>query len=343
MAWDRTKPTASSLLVSNDLRQNWSALQRSIAGVNLLGDPIFEIWPYGDAIAPAHWRTTGAGATIARTGTGLGDTQRKVGKYAAKLTAGAGAVAQLVQSLLTTASYDSGFNGLTFAAGAWVRATAAFAARIGIADGFGTTYSNFHTGSGTFEWLEVTRVVAGGANKAEFVMECSASQAAHLSGPTVIFGEVPPLYFQPGMIALTTETAFIAGTQTVANRKLGADRYFKRPAIIRSVQLAVQTGPVPSTALTVRPCHFDGAVHQPMFTTNPSITTSGLGSPFAPDGTYRYRCFTGLTSSAPADALLSIDVTTVGAPNPGLDLYVLIHYASYERPLEAFLAHNEFN
>jgi hypothetical protein len=53
-------------------------LMGGLGGVNLIRNDDFLSWPDGDSAAPVYWALTGAGASVARTGTGLGDTNRKI-------------------------------------------------------------------------------------------------------------------------------------------------------------------------------------------------------------------------------------------------------------------------
>jgi hypothetical protein len=99
---------------------------------------------------PTGWTLAGAGATWSRS-----NTQAKYGTYSGKLIRG-GTDCYSYQQFVN----DSRFNGTNFTYGCWVYATAANRARIAINDGTTTTYSSYHTGSSSWEWLSVTASVA---------------------------------------------------------------------------------------------------------------------------------------------------------------------------------------
>jgi hypothetical protein len=341
--WDATKPvTNEKPLVSANIRNNWTALQQTVGGVNLLADSTFLVWAAGDSAAPSYWALSGAGAAIARAGTGLGDTSRKHGKFTAKVTAGGGAFAYLTQSLLTSTSYDDGFDGLKVSAGAWVRGTAASSCRIRFDDGFGTTSSSFHTGGGSYEWLTVTRTLDVAASKIEFELETATSQTCYMSAPTVVLGAVPPSYPQASRAALI-EFHF---PRVAGNLTTGADkerRLPSRPGIVLDVELAVKTAPT-TQAVIVDVNTWDGAAFTSMFSTRPQVAAGANRGGAQPDTTYARRCFIGYFGSATpaAGGALSIDIDQIGSGTVGADLDVRVLALTFERPLEGFLGHNEF-
>lgn len=346
--WDATKPvTNEKPLVSANLRNNWTALQQSLGGVNLLADPTFLIWHAGDAAAPAHWALSGVGAAIARAGTGLGDTSRKHGKYTAKVAAGGGAPAYLTQSLLTSTSYDDGFDGLKVSAGAWVRATGASSCRIRFDDTVSTTSSSYHTGGGAYEWLTVSHTTSATAAKLEFELEAVSSQTCYLSAPTVVLGGVPPSYPQPARTAIGTyefERIPTAG----GNLTTGTDKERwlpTRPGLILDVQLWVKTAPT-TQAIIVDANTWDGAAFTSMFSTRPQIAATATRGGAQPDTTYARRCFTAFFGNAATPAVgqvVNVDVDQIGSGTVGADLTVRVLYLYFERPLEGFLGYNELN
>lgn len=342
MAWDKTKPATSGALVSADHRSNWTALETAIGAVNLLADPTFLIWQAGDAAAGAHWTLTGAGAAIARTGTGLGDTTRKVGPYAAKVTAGGAAVAFLNQSLLTTTSFDTLFQSAAVSMGAWVWASAGSAVRLRIDDGVTSSFSSFHTGNSTWQFLTIagaslnvaaTKIVAG--------LEVAISLVGYFSGPTFLLGQVPPATYMPAPVEYLEFFWQSLGVLTVgANKVLYRPR---RPAIVKDVQLEVGTSPA-TQAIIIDVNTWDGAAMTSMFTTRPQIAAAGGFNGARPDTTYARRCFTGgFDTATPAGSILGIDIDQVGVGPAGSDLTVHVRYLTYARPLEAFLGYNELN
>jgi hypothetical protein len=346
-AWDKSKPQAgpNSAAVSADIRNNWAAIETAVGGVNLLADPTFIIWPSGDTTAPAHWVLAGASSTIARTGTGLGDTQRKVGLYAAKVTAGGGAVATLLQNLLPTTAYDDGFDNVPVSMGAWVRGTAASKCRLEITDGATTSFSAFHTGGSTFEWLTISgHTISASATKLAAGLEVAISATCHISGPTFIIGQVPPAQYMPAPIVDREIKSFMAGNATTGTFKIGLHYFFARPAYVRAAWLMAQTTAPTGAALIVDINHYDGAAAQSMFATRPQL---GIGVSFGTrqatdSATYRWRCFKAYPDAS-TDGMLTIDVDQIGSTAPGTDIYIMIEFMEYARPLEAFLAPSDVN
>jgi hypothetical protein len=341
MAWDKTKPVLLSSVNSPEIRANWASIETAIAGVNLLADPTFLIWAAGDAAAPTQWVLSGAGAAVARAGTGLGDTSRKVGAFTAKVTAGGGAVGVLEQNLLP-ATMDTGFQGITVSMGAWVRATAASAARLRITDGVNTSFSSFHTGGGAYEWLTISgHSVNAAATKLTGGMEVAISQVGYLSGPTFLFGDIPPARFMPAPVEYLDLFWFIAGNQSTGAQKIAYRP--RRPGIVKDVELEVGTPPA-TQALIVDVNTWDGAAMTSMFATRPQVAAAGALGGARPDGTYARRCFSaGFDTATPAGSIITFDIDQVGTGTVGADLSVHIRYLQYARPLEAFLAYNDIN
>src|SRR6185295_3294214 len=75
-----------------------------LGGVNLVTVDDFLLWPDGDAAAPDTYTLAGAGAVITRAGTGLGDTNRKIGDFCAKITR-AGTDVTLTKNILTGSAF----------------------------------------------------------------------------------------------------------------------------------------------------------------------------------------------------------------------------------------------
>ncbi len=344
--WDPTKPvTNEKPVVSANIRNNWTEIQRTLAGTNLLADSTFLVWAAGDSAAPSYWATSGASHAIARAGTGLGDTSRKHGKYTAKLTAGGAAFAYITQSLMTSTSYDDGFDGLKVSAGAWVRATAATSCRLRFDDTASTTNSSYHTGGGSYEWLTVTHTVNAAASKLEFELEAVTSQTCYLSAPTVVLGGVPPAYPQASRASIGVHQ-FQNIPQAGGNLSTGTDKerfHPTRPGLILDVQLAVKTAPT-TQAVIVDVNTWDGAAFTSMFSTRPQIAATALRGGAQPDTTYARRCFTGYFGSAAPSAggIVSVDVDQIGSGTVGADLTVRLTFVTFHRPLEGFLGHAEY-
>lgn len=342
MGWDKTKPATNSALVSAEIRDNWTALETSLGGANLLADPTFRVWAAGDSAAPTHYVLAGAGAAVARTGTGLGDTSRKRGAFAAKVTSAA-ATATLSQDLLPTSAYDDGFDSVYVSCGAWVKCSSASKARIQITDGATTTSSSYHTGGGAFEWLTITgHQISASATKLTFQLSVEATSiAAIISGPTFVLGQVPPADYIPAPVKIDEWVAYIPGTLTTGTAKWRIESF--RPGIVLDVHLVVGTAPT-GQALIVDVNTFDGAANTSMFSTRPQIAASASRGDGQPDTTYARRCFAAnFGSTNTTGGSLTLDIDQVGSGTAGADLWAHIRHMSYARPLEAFLAYNQIN
>jgi len=337
MAFDATKPATSALIASAPVRANFEALQTSVGGVNLLADSTFLIWAGGDAAVPSHWTLTGTGVTISRAGTGLTDTSRKVGAFCPKVVSGA-AISYLMQSVLTTSSYDDSFDGLKLSMGAWVKASNTSTARLIIDDGVTPSYSSYHTGGGAFEWLTATHTMSGSATKIEAGLYTIASGTSFMSGPTLLLGDVPPTNWHPSPCTYGTIYFPMSGVISAGTYK--ATYFPARPLIIKDVQLYIKTAPT-GAAFKVDINRYISSVAQTMFTTKPEIAISGFAGSARPDGTYQYKCFPGASGSAYDGNLMTMDVDQIGSTIPGSDLAVHVRALQFARPLENLLGYNE--
>ncbi len=125
---------------------------------NLLFNGGLEAWTGG---APDYWVLTGAGAMVTAESVSV-----REGSTSARVTR-AGSDVFLTQSVT---SYKDHI-GETFSLGAWVMASAASQARLAITDGLRTMYSPWHSGGGTWEFLEVELVVRRVATRLEVSLE----------------------------------------------------------------------------------------------------------------------------------------------------------------------------
>lgn len=334
--WDATKPATNSALVSADIRNNWTALGQSQGATNLLADNTFLIWAAGDAAAPSYYVLGGAGASVARSGTGLGDTTRKWGPYAAKVTAG-GASAFLQQTVLSTSSYDDGMDGREWSAGAWVYCASASSGRIALYDGVNTSSSSYATAA-TWTWLTATQTVDGTATEMRFSFEVATTKTCYLAAPTAILGPVTPQYPQPSVVETRTLTFFFPG-----NCATSADKAWfslERPALLREVQLHAVTAPT-TQALIADVEVYNGASWNSAYSTRPQIAAAGTSGSAAPDATYRYRTFAAMHGTTTTDARGRVQVDQCGSGTVGADLTVQLRFLMFARPMEQFLLYSE--
>ncbi len=340
--WDKTKPPngPNSPAVSADIRNNWVAIETSLGSVNLLADPTFLIWQAGDTTAPAHWSLTSA--TIVRTGTGLGDTTRKVGAYAAKVTASA-SPGKFNQNLLPTGSFDDSFKTLSFSCGAWIKSSTGSSARAYIDDGVAVSTSAYHTGGGAFEWLTVTGAIGSSGTKVDVGLRIETNaQVAYLSGMTCVLGQIPPAAYVPAPIIYRLYETLIAGTLTTGTDK--AHIPVVRPGIVKNVDLTVLTAPTGASLIIDVGSFLSGTGFVSMYSTRPTIVATASYGDAIPDSTYARRCLTHQNGGAGiTGGVLSIEIAQVGSTIAGADLRVQIRVLEYARPLEAFLAYNAVN
>lgn len=338
--WDKTKPATSSPLVSAEIRDNWAAIE-TLGGRNLAGDPTYRLW-FGGTVGPIMWVKAGTGVAVSRTGTGLGDTTRKIGAFAALITSGS-ATATLEQNLLGTASYDDGFDGSKFCAGEWVKTSTATKARIYLADGAGTTFSSYHTGGGAFEWLTVCRTIDNAATKIVVGTEVAAtSVAAYASGMTVVLGEIPPAYYLPAVTATGTFEAAFAGNLSTGENKFPCHFDVYRPGIVTDTHLAVITAPT-TQAIIVDVKTYDGAAQTTMYSTRPQIAAGATRGSARPDGAYARRSFSFQSGTPLGEGgSVTCDIDQVGSGTVGADMKVYIRYLLFIRPLEEFRTYDEY-
>jgi hypothetical protein len=77
------------------------------------------------------------------------------------------------------------FQGRDVAIGKWVKTSTASHAKLTITDSAGSTSSGFHTGGGSYEWLEVTRTIDAAATSVAFYVYGDA--APNVDGSTIIY------------------------------------------------------------------------------------------------------------------------------------------------------------
>lgn len=311
-----------------------------IGGTNLITNDDFLLWPSGDSSPPEGDSLTGAGATVERAGTGLGDTTRKVGDFCAKITRAA-ADAALTRSILSGTAFTRAnwIIGLYAAGGMWVKTSIANHARVGIYDGVGTTYSSYHTGGGAFEFLSVTRQINVAADRLELIQNVNnAPGAAYFSGRTLLlidsslslprYVPCPVMYgtfhfATAGNIAINTNIARVTPS---------------RSGIVKDVQLHLKTAPTGQPAI-IDVNTWDGASFTSMFATQPQIAATVFDGAAQPDGTYARRCFVGWSgTSIPTGGRLTLDVDQIGSGVAGADLTVEVRALQYQTPLERFLS-----
>lgn len=317
----------------------------TLAGLNLIPNDRPILWSQGDSSAPDYTALSGAGATVARTGTGLGDTETvKYGPFAVKITYGS-AAAKLTWSVMDAGAFLTGFRNRKVSFGCWAKASTASLASIVVDDGVTQTRGGqggngtYHTGGGSAEWLYCTHTISGSATKLEVSYEVAASGSAYFQMLTGLFSDIPPADWIPCRMQKGVIFIPIAGTLTTGTQKStflpGA------PGIITDTQLFVKTAPT-GAALIVDINTWDGAAFTTAYTTKPQIAISGTLGNAAPDGTYARRCFKPIFgSSAAAGYAITADIDQIGSTVAGADLAIHVRIKQFIRELESLLAYDD--
>ena len=302
---------------------------------NVVLNETFLIWAAGDAVAPTGWTLAGTGAAAARAGTGLGDTNRKVGDFCAKLTFGS-ATLTLSQDVLPTAAFSrvDHLKGTTVGLGAWVKSAVGSQARLYVTDGVTTTYSAYHSGGATFEWLSLEHDISGSATALTIgiSVESSAGNPVYFSGPTLLLASLAPTGWRPTPMAYGTVFFPSAGAQTASTDK--ARYLLARMGIVKDVQATLSTAPTGATTFKI---DVNNGANSIFGGTKLEFVASDKVAAKAPDGTYQYRCFAGgrQASGASIANALSYDVDAIGSTIAGSDLTLGIRVMVYLDPFEA--------
>jgi len=304
---------------------------------NVVLNETFIIWAAGDAVAPTGWTLAGTGAAAARAGTGLGDTTRKVGDFCAKLTFGS-ATLTLTQDVLPTAAFSrvDHLKGTTVGLGAWVKSAIGSQARLYVTDGVTTTYSSYHTGGATFEWLSLEHDISGSATKLTvgISVESSAGNPVYFSGPTLLLASLAPTGWRPTPNVMSTVGWTLSGGQAVGTLK--GSYIFNRMAVVKYIQCSLQTAPTGATTFKVDV----NRTATTMLASVIAFTASDKAAAKAPDGTYSQTCFPGtnLPSGVTLTDQLSFDIDAVGNTIAGADLTVMVRFLEYVDPFESVKA-----
>ncbi len=117
---------------------------------NVLINGGFENWTTG---TPDYWSLSGGVATVSKEVSII-----KKGLSSAKVSR-AGANCKLAQNISSYTDY----RGKSFTVGAWVLSSQVSQARLAVSDGLKTSYSTYHSGGGTWEFLSTSLLVSQGA------------------------------------------------------------------------------------------------------------------------------------------------------------------------------------
>ena len=314
---------------------------------NLIPNADMLLWSQGDAAAPDFFVLSGAGAAVARTGVGQGDTQvMGYGDFAAKLTYGS-AAAKLTHTLLAAAAFAraTGLKGRKVVIACKAKSSIANHASLVVDDGVTQTRGGltgngtYHSGGGAVEWLYAVHTISASATKLEVYVETASAGAAYFGDVVAMFSDLAPTDFHPCPMVEGTYHFTQSGTLSTGTQK--ATFLPHQPGIIVYVQLYVKTAPV-GAAIIVDINSWDGAAFTTAFTTKPTIADGASVGGAAPDGTYARRCLKPIWgATAAAGYAVTVDTDQVGSGTAGADLSIEVRVRQYVRALAPFLDHNQ--
>ncbi len=290
---------------------------------NLGWDTRLVLWPDGDAAAPAGFTKSGAGAVVARCGSGLGDTTSlDFSPWCTKLTYGS-AAAKLTKTIVAAADYDQGWDGKKITIAVRCKASVANLASVVVDDGAGTTRggtlgnTTYHTGDGTEGWIYVTHTISTSATKLEFYLETAQAGSAYFGAYVICWGEiVPSTYIEDRW------GEFYMGIQvrgTIATGDGQGDWVGKVPrdCYYMGMAGAALTGPVGAAMTFSVEKSTDLSSWADIYSTAPDIDDGDKeiddDARTEPDGTYANRCLK-------AGDYIRLNVDQVGSGTAGDDL-----------------------
>lgn len=155
---------------------------------NIIRNGSFEQWTEEEPGMFAGWTREGDGVLTQDS------TTVKVGTFSAKLQNNPASAFLLCHSV-PPASFGY-YKGRVVTFGCFVNTNVYTRARIRIDDGISLSYSNYHSGSGEWEFLCVTRTIALSATKLEFKVEINvgSSITAYFDGAVAVEGEFLPAF-----------------------------------------------------------------------------------------------------------------------------------------------------
>ena len=286
---------------------------------NMGHDTRLVLWPDGDASPPSGFTKTGAGAVVARCGSGLGDTTSLAfAAWCQKLTFGSVA-AKLTKSFLATAGYDQGYDGQKVTIAVRCKASIASLASIVIDDGATQTRGGsggngtYHDGDGTDQWIYCTHTISSSATKLEFYLEVAQAGSAYFGAFMVVLGEIVPTVYSPERWGEFYVGIQIRGDLVVGDLQNDWELMLPRDCIYVGMTGLVLTPPT-GAAVVLNVFGYQGAGWNSPYTTFPDIDIGeGVVDAYVrtvPDGTHQYRCFkTG--------NLFKFSIGQIGSANPG--------------------------
>lgn len=180
---------------------------------NLLRNSAYLSWSAGVALAPDAWVLTGGSASVARNTTNL---QR--GQSSIDITNNASTAADLGQSLTISATENTFLRGRIVNVAGQIKVGTADRVTLKLDDGVNTKLSVVHTGSGSFERLDVSIEIDGSATKIEASIEISSGTAITATADALILSEgTNPVGWSPNIVdlLLVPRSVFNSSTDSI--------------------------------------------------------------------------------------------------------------------------------
>jgi hypothetical protein len=316
--------------------------QESFGSVNLVANDTFIIWPAGDTSAPAYFAVTGT-MLIQRCGSGLVDTNTKLGLYCVRLEATA-TPARLAQSIADTGigADLAPLSGRRISMGCWVKCNTANTARLRFDDGVAQYTSSYHTGDNTWQWLAASILLPANITKLEVQLDMATTGVnGYFSGLTVALSPLALTHWIPAPTMYRTLDFHFPG-----NVAVGTNKFFwmpGRPGIIKDIQINLVTAPTGADFIADFNT-WDGAAMTSMFTAGarPTIAATIQFGGSRPDTTYARRCFSySYGATVATGGIVGMDIDQVGSGVAGAALTVSLRVLEYCRPLEPFYQFND--
>lgn len=314
-----------------------AALQ--IGATNLACNDDYLLWPNGDTSNPSYVTPFGGTPpTIARCGSGLADTNTKVGPYCMSLVFGSNPCGYYRTIISTTAAALLGHlkGSQKFAAGIWVKCSTANAVRAYMNDGVTVTYSSYHTGDGTWQFLTIAPTAwNAAATQLLLGLLMEAASTAYVSGDTIVASDIAIARHIPCPTEIVNVGhIFVSGNAATGDDKTIIPTPF--PYLLKVIHLIATTAPTVSALIFDADwLDFSGGAapsRQVPYSTKPQIAALAGSGSAAPDGTYQYRCFQPNFSGGKKGGAITINIDTDDGGNTAAGWAGVVVGMRYKRP-----------
>jgi len=347
MALDLTKPVASSLPVSAEIRSNFTAVAQSLYGVNVVPNGDGLIWPV--STLPAHFRVEGFTPTVSRE-----VTIKKFGAQSTKIVGNASGDSRIAYVVFNLTDFNTDFIGEEFHCGEWLYSTAVSGGRLfvdfypgGVSN---PQYGSYVPGSSTWKWHTLSATIPATATRILVGRAVDASKTAYFWGLTGGFGGSPPQRYVPCATRVGCLYFPFSGTAAVDADYQATGFEFTRPAFILGSKAFCKTAPVTSPfSWNIGKLTTAEVTYTALYTADQSIAATKLrgdASVIEPtSATYADRCFNGrggATSNALlANTVLGVKRTAAGGTAAG-DVKIEVEVLQFDDPLSAWKRSGSF-